>query len=340
MSTVSALLKLAVGAASPGGARPRLSILMYHRVLASPDPILDDVVDAKAFETQMRALAECFTVLPLAEAVARLGEGSLPARAACVTFDDGYRDNVEIALPILERVGVHATFFIASGFLDGGRMFNDTVIEAVRRIPGDTVSIPELGVADQPVRSPEERRRAIGVLLRKVKYLEGDARLEACDRIASLAGGCLPDDLMMSAAQLRALSAAGMEIGGHTVSHPILANTPDDVAAREIADNRAALEAITGKRVTLFAYPNGVPGQDYFAEHVRMVRECGYAAAVSTSWGAAGAESDPHQLPRFTPWDREPMRFVGRMVHNLVANRAVNAPARAAAPAPAMVGAR
>jgi peptidoglycan/xylan/chitin deacetylase (PgdA/CDA1 family) len=313
---------------------------MYHRVLPSPDPILDDVVDAKAFEVQMRALAECFTVLSLAEAVARLGEGSLPARAACVTFDDGYRDNVEIALPILERLGVHATFFIASGFLDGGRMFNDTVIEAVRRIPGYTVSLPELGAVDLPIRSARERRLAIDRLLGKSKYLDDAARSEICQRIAALAQGHLPTDLMMSSAQLRALSAAGMEIGGHTVSHPILANTPDDVAVREIADNRAALEAITGKRVTLFAYPNGVPGQDYFAEHVRMVRECGYTGAVSTSWGAAHAESDPHQLPRFTPWDREPMRFVGRMVHNLVANRPVNAPARAADSTPAMAGAR
>ena len=95
---------------SPAGDRGRLSILIYHRALAAPDPILHDEIDAATFEQQMALLAADFNVLPLGEACARLVRGGLPARAACVTFDDGYADNEHTALPILKRFGVPATF--------------------------------------------------------------------------------------------------------------------------------------------------------------------------------------------------------------------------------------
>lgn len=116
---------------APGGTRG-LSILVYHRVLPQADPLFPSIVDAERFSLQLELLRRCFNVLPLPEALARLRNGSLPPRAACITFDDGYADNEAVALPLLRQHGLHATFFIASGFLDGGRMWNDTVIEAVR----------------------------------------------------------------------------------------------------------------------------------------------------------------------------------------------------------------
>ena len=123
-----------------------------------------------------------------------------------------------------------------------------------------------------------------------------------------------PDD---DAEQVRQLHQAGMEIGGHTVNHPIIARLPAPAARQEIADGKAALEAMIGAPVRLFAYPNGKPGQDYQAEHVAMVKQLGFDAAVSTSWGAARAGSDLFQLPRFTPWDRDQLRFTLRMMKNL-----------------------
>ena len=105
-----------------------LSILIYHRVVAQPDPLFPDVVTAEEFDLQMAALTRWFTVLPLGRAVERLRNGTLPVRAACVTFDDGYADNALSALPILLKHGVKATFFVATRFLDGGSMWNDTVI--------------------------------------------------------------------------------------------------------------------------------------------------------------------------------------------------------------------
>jgi hypothetical protein len=84
-----------------------------------------------------------------------------------------------------------------------------------------------------------------------------------------------------------------------------------------MADGKQALEALIRAPVRTFAYPNGKPGQDYLAEHAAMAREIGFAAAVSTSWGAASKASDSFQLPRFTPWDRNDARFVLRLLQNM-----------------------
>src|SRR5579871_1777403 len=112
---------------SPGGRNGRLSILIYHRVIPCPDPLFPDESHSENFDRHVEQLVSCFNVIPLFEAIQGLNRGKLPSRAACVTFDDGYADNAEIALPILQKYGIHATFFVASHFLDGGRMWNDTV---------------------------------------------------------------------------------------------------------------------------------------------------------------------------------------------------------------------
>jgi peptidoglycan/xylan/chitin deacetylase (PgdA/CDA1 family) len=116
---------------------------------------------------------------------------------------------------------------------------------------------------------------------------------------------------------VQSLHKAGMEIGGHTVHHPILASIPADEARREIAEGKAALEAMTGAPLRLFAYPNGKPHEDYLAEHVAMAREFGFEGAVSTSWGARKENADVFQLPRFTPWDKGRLRFALRLARNL-----------------------
>jgi peptidoglycan/xylan/chitin deacetylase (PgdA/CDA1 family) len=121
---------------------------------------------------------------------------------------------------------------------------------------------------------------------------------------------------MMTAEQVRNLHESDMSVGAHTVSHPILAKLDPDRARAEMRDSKARLEAITGAPVTLFAYPNGKPGRDYRQEHVGMVRKLGFEAAVSTAWGIAHAASDPFQLPRFTPWDRTPGKFLLRLFRN------------------------
>jgi peptidoglycan/xylan/chitin deacetylase (PgdA/CDA1 family) len=302
---------------SPAGRSGRLSVLIFHRVLPAPDPMFPEEPDAERFALLLRWLRAQFEVLPLDQAISALAQGRLPARALAITFDDGYADNHDVALPELRAQGLNATFFVASGFLDGGRMWNDTVIEALRGAQGDELDLTALDLGRHRIGSHAQRRQAIDRLLPRIKYLAPAQRETIVAAVATLAGVEPPRDLMMTSDQLRALRAAGMGIGGHTRSHPILARLDDAQAQAEIEQGKAELEAILGEPISLFAYPNGKPQQDYLPRHAAMVQAAGFRAAVSTAPGAARWQDDPYQLPRFTPWDRTPARFGLRMVKNL-----------------------
>jgi peptidoglycan/xylan/chitin deacetylase (PgdA/CDA1 family) len=305
----------ASGLAALGG--PRLSILIFHRVLPAADPIVPGEVDAARFDRLMAIVARSFQVLPLGEAAARLREGRLPPRALCITFDDGYADNHDIALPILQRHGLPACFFIATGFLDGGRMFNDTVIEAVRRSPLDVADLSPIGLDRLPVQTVAERSAAIARILPVVKYMKPEDRPAALERLlGALRPMDLPGDLMMSSQQVRALHRAGMEIGAHTVRHPILATLDDAAAEREIVEGRDRLQVLIDAPVMLLAYPNGRPDRDYDARHSAMARRLGFAAAVTTAPGSSARDADPFQLPRFTPWDRNDGLWLARLIRS------------------------
>lgn len=310
-------LKLLASLLSPAGYGARLSILIFHRVLPDPDPLFPDEVDASRFEAQMIKVRRLFNVLPLSEAVQRLKRNALPARAACITFDDGYADNAEVALPILQRQRIPATFFIASGYLGQGCMFNDRVIEIVRQYPEAHLDLSRLGLGVHPIATLEEKRSAISALLSQLKYKPLVERLAQVEAVGTIAGVDKLPRLMMSPGQVRQLHDSGMDIGGHTVNHPILASTDIATARNEVGENRDRLTEITGVPVKLFAYPNGKPHIDYREEHVALVKGMGFDAAVSTAWGVATQGSDLFQLPRFTPWDRSLTRFATRLASNL-----------------------
>jgi peptidoglycan/xylan/chitin deacetylase (PgdA/CDA1 family) len=195
-------------------------------------------------------------------------------------------------------------------------MWNDTVIESIRRCELAQLDLTSLGLGVVPLSTTELRRTAIGQILSALKHLPGGEREARVAGIEAIAPGTLPRDLMMRDEDVYALRAAGMEIGAHTATHPILTRLPSADARREINQSRERLAAILNEPVSLFAYPNGKPGQDYAAEHVRMVRDAGFTAAVSTAWGVASRDSDSFQLPRFTPWDRQPVRFALRLLIN------------------------
>jgi peptidoglycan/xylan/chitin deacetylase (PgdA/CDA1 family) len=292
-----------------------LSILIYHRVVPEPDPLVRDQICASEFDWHLTALKRWFNVLPLREAAAKLRSGTLPIRAACITFDDGYADNATVALPILHEHGLHATFFVATSFLDGGRMWNDSVIESVRGAH-ERYDAGCIGLGTLDTSTADLRWLALKKLLETLKYLPLEERQSRADELAAQAPRPLPSDLMMTTEQVRLLHASGMEIGAHTVTHPILARVDPELAGSEIRDSKHCLEGMTGHPVALFAYPNGKPGRDYRPEHVRMVKGLNFEAAVSTAPGVAHAASDPFQLPRFTPWDRTPRKFALRLLHN------------------------
>lgn len=306
---------------SPGNRRARLSILILHRIHREPDVLFPGEPDARWFDEMLGWIKNWFNVLPLDEAVARLQAGSLPSRAVSITFDDGYADNFHVALPILQKHRLSATVFVATGFLDGGIMWNDAVIEMVRNATGTHLDFEGLGLGRHCIETTMDRQNAINRLISKIKYLEMQDRLEMVTRCVEKAKCTLPDTLMMTSDELRQLRQAGMGVGAHTIHHPILARLSSDDARQEIQGCKAVLTDILREPVPLFAYPNGKPGTDYLPEHVQMVREAGFSAAVSTVWGAANRQQDVYQLPRFTPWDRTKTRFGLRMAGNLLKAR-------------------
>jgi peptidoglycan/xylan/chitin deacetylase (PgdA/CDA1 family) len=310
------VLELPLSWASPAGRRGRLSILIFHRVLAERDPLSPDEPDAERFETQMRWVRDWFNVMPLSQAVPRLFDGSIPERALCVTFDDGYADNEAIAAPILARLGMTATFFVSTGFLDGGCMWNDRLIEAVRACRTSSLDLADMGLASYPTNSVTERQQSVARLIREARHLPPEKRDEVTQVAMARSGLAQAPSLMMRPAQLRSLRAQGMDVGAHTVSHPILASLTPQQARDEIGGSREQIEHHLGEKISLFAYPNGVPHEDYAAEHAQMVQDCGFIAAVSTAWGAASARSQRYQLPRFTPWDKSRLRYGARLLAN------------------------
>ncbi len=311
------MLKLLTSWMSPAGPGARLSILIFHRVLVARDPLFPEEIDAPRFDQICSWLRASFNVLPLDRAVASLKVGTLPQRAACITFDDGYADNCQVAMPILQRHGLTATFFVATGFLDGGRMWNDTIISAVRECRAVALDLRELDLGLHPLTGLKERRAAINSLIRKLKHLPGHERLVLAEQIGKMAQTRLPVDLMMTSAEVLAMRRGGMLVGAHTASHPILATLTAAQAREEVASSKQFLERLIGERIGLFAYPNGKPVDDYTLETVEVVRSLDFDAAVSTAWGVSTQGDDMFQLRRFTPWDRTRGRFALRMLSNL-----------------------
>ena len=298
---------------SPAGKRASLLVLTYHRVLAEPDPLLSDEPDVVRFSGQMNLLSSLFNVLPLSEAVQRLKLNSLPERAVCITFDDGYANNLEFALPILKARKLPATVFVSTGFIGGKIMWNDMIIEVIRAAK-EELDLGHLNLGVYSLADNKHRRDAINNLISRLKYINPDERLQALRQIADHAGANIKKDIMMSESQLKELHHSGIELGAHTVNHPILSRLEDTLAFNEIKNSKGVLEDITGEAITCFAYPNGRPAKDYEARHVRMVKDLGFKSAVSTAWGATQRNSDVLQLPRIAPWDRTSTGYITRML--------------------------
>jgi len=295
--------------------KPRLSILIYHRVMPLRDPMRPGEPTAQEFDWQMRIIREYFSPLPLVEAVLRMRSGTLPQGAVCVTFDDGYADNETCAMPVLKKYAIPATVFVTTGFLNGGRMWNDTVTESLRDYGEDVLDLRDLGLDCYSLRSNEERVVAVDNILRTIKHLDPKERLSRVNEIEKR-GGDLPCNLMLTDAQIQSLARNSVSIGAHTVNHPILSSITDADARIEIGDSKRYLESLLQRELEVFAYPNGRPNIDYGAEHLNLVKELGFKAAVSTHWGVGTDQSDIYQLPRFTPWDRHPMKFGVRLLAN------------------------
>ncbi|MCB9897828.1 MAG: polysaccharide deacetylase family protein [Planctomycetes bacterium] len=292
--------------AQVGATRPdpdALTVVTFHRVLPPEQrdayPLPGLVVTPDELGRFLAFFAERYTCDTLDATTARWRAGERPARPfLAVTFDDGQLDNRLHAAPLLERAGVRATFFVPCAAVDdGGALWHDRLgFAALAALATDPRALDALPGADLPDDGADAARRVRRLVLRakEVDDARRDAWIEALEQ--ALGGPARPAwDGMMTWDDLRALSAAGHEIGSHSVTHPLLPRCDDARLADEVAGSRDVLERRLDAPVRSFCYPNG----DRDARTREAVAEAGYAQAVTTRPGRNRPGADPFDLRRF-----------------------------------------
>lgn len=296
----------------------KLTILQFHKVPQKAH-ILDPFdLDLAGFERVLQSTLRLFNIRPLDEAVASLRAGNLPPRTACITFDDGYADWMDGVVPVLEKNNAHATFFITTGQLAGMPLWNERILHAIHCLaPGIQMLDLGEGLEKIPVATVAEKQAAVQKLQHTLKYCQLAQRENLLQCLESVAGCTLQQAPKLSIDSLRELDAKGFGIGAHSVEHPILSHCTPEQAYREISESREHLEELLGSPVKSFAYPNGLPGKDFNAEHIEMVRRAGFTTALTTQRGSANAHSSLLQLPRFSPWGPTLLRMKLQFAKNL-----------------------
>lgn len=254
--------------------KPRLLVACYHGVLSrdhSADPALyGNTVSASEFAAQLEQLGRWFDFVDLPGALHWLENGPRTSKPpVLVTFDDGYRNNLTLAVPILRRAGVPAVFFLATGYIGTDRLLWPLELEA-RLLQAD--------------RSPEGRRllserRAYCKSVPNAKRLEYLDELRASTSLdLSLVEREVNDFLSWD--EVRQLVSLGFDLGSHTVEHPILSRLSPSELQQELTMSRARIASETGREVLGIAYPNG--GADDFTPAVcAAASEAGYTHAFA-----------------------------------------------------------
>lgn len=287
-----------------------LPILAYHRVWDIDDedqfPYDVELVSASLadFAWQMAHVAEHFTPITFAT-LERILDGSTPAprRPLLITFDDGFEDNYQHAFPILRALNIPATIFLSTDYIGSSRTYwFDAVAHWLLTTDAQCVELPG---SEQRLEltNVASRRAAIAEFLERLKRIPNDQRLLALHALARQTGGQLDmtaasQSSPMNWRQVREMSAAGIEFGSHTVSHPILSNLDDEVLRWELSASKRVIEEQTGQRVTTLSYPVGYSFA--FNDQVcATARDVGYRFATSYISGSNSLPSlDPFRLRR------------------------------------------
>jgi len=268
----------------------KILVLTYHRFSDQPR---GGFTHAGAFAEQLEYLRAHYTIVPLSAVGRHLIDGEpLPNAPAAITIDDGYRDAYEVAFPILRRHRAPATLFAATDFIDRkGWLWTDKLryVEARKR-PSSVLDAR---------RANEE--------LKRLPNEEKDQRIAAIAQDAGVAMLALPpaDCGPITWDQAREMVSAGIEIGSHTVTHPILTHLDSVQLGYELQQSRSRLEHVLDREVALFCYPNG----DYNARVRSAVEQAGYRIAVTTEGGLNDPATDPLALRRIHT-ERDFTRFV------------------------------
>lgn len=290
-------------------ARSNLSIIVHHRIAAAEqsdffgDP--DNVsASPEAFSRQLLYLSLNFDVISIDDLLSSaFNDRKLPKRPVLITFDDGYRDNYVHALPELKSRNFPSILFLAVGCVDDRYVFPwDNVAELFKAADPGTRELPLLGpvAIDSPGSRAEARRRFVG----RLKALPNADVAEAVQDLAGSLGRSIlarpPAGTHLGWSEVKEMAAAKVAIGGHTVTHPILARADDAQASHEIRTSKETIESRLGMPVVSFAYPNGGKN-DFNKRHEAMLAESGIQLGFSTREGmtfASEVRNSPFSIRR------------------------------------------
>jgi peptidoglycan/xylan/chitin deacetylase (PgdA/CDA1 family) len=324
----SKALRFAGNFRSPGAA-----ILMYHSVLPDPSQQSDSlggiVHSEVAFRAQMEMLARDYRPLSLDDALKNLRNGgNFPRRSVVVTFDDGYADNREVAMPILNQVGVPATFYVTVDCIENWRPpWPSRLRFAFRKTSAALWADPQAKSSTRKLwtlSSPDSREAAFLAACDSCCQLSGAVQEEFILRVEQELKACLSDQqssVMMTYDQLGELTRHGHIVGSHTMTHPNMAYLKEEDAQRELADSKQRLESQLGAPIKHFSYPCPALSPHWSEATVEQSRALGYETGVTTNSGLTGRGDNPLCLKRLHPtktveglrWNLE-SAFAGRTV--------------------------
>jgi peptidoglycan/xylan/chitin deacetylase (PgdA/CDA1 family) len=266
--------------------------LVYHSVgdpQGDPRRELVPALGTRLFEAQLGHLNDRYRLVPASELLAATTRRRRGERfPATVTFDDDLRSHAEVALPLLRKLGLSAAFFVSGTSLDGPFTFWwERLQVAVDR----GLELPEKLQGSGPA-----ERSDIHELGRRIEAMGPAERDAVSSELAALVGPH-PPDAGLRAADIRALVAAGSEIGFHTVRHDPLPTLDDQALDRAVRDGRSQLEEVIGQDVTLIAYPHGRTDERV----AETARAAGYTVGFSGAPEPVRPMSDPLVLGRFNP---------------------------------------
>ncbi|HET6437723.1 MAG TPA: polysaccharide deacetylase family protein [Anaeromyxobacter sp.] len=299
----------------------RVLILSYHRVTADYEAAAREglpslLVSSDGLRRQLEHVARTHDIVPLEDARHLLTEGgpSRGADVAAVTFDDGYAETAEQALPVLERLHISATAFVPTGYVGTSRRLpHDRLYAALRQLHTRGIPYTRVGLPDplQPLLSGCAEPGPAATLDRLIDRLPHGRLLALADALEERLGlderDLPPGTRVVSWEALRAMQAVGVELGGHTMNHTALTNLALAEARREVEGCRDALATQLGIRPRHFAYPNG-----QHSPAVReLVRRAGFEGAVTIEDEENRRGGDAFALKRKVLWENTTRGPVG-----------------------------
>jgi peptidoglycan/xylan/chitin deacetylase (PgdA/CDA1 family) len=295
----------------------RLLVLGYHNIESTWFWPSRPGAGIATFARQMRVLHRIANVVPLEDALDALAAGRpLPPRAVALTFDDGYRDNLELAAPVLRGYGMPATIYLVPGFLSGEQhAWWERLGWAVGRARARRVRLDghELVLGDDGA-----ALRAVETLVKRMTH---DERMNAVEQLVEdlrPSGEYRADELFLDWDAARGLVPAGMTVGSHTLSHAILGRETAADQRVDLRESRLLLQRELSAEVATLAYPNGTR-DDYDDATFAAAREAGYSHAVTAWGGPVSADAPPFEITRtMVSTSTSAPRFAAKILKQLV----------------------